>query len=135
MIADEILKIIWIYPPHAADADGSKLAVAVIDNAVNRLLRQAQDFGNIADREQTLRLVRARRRTSSSQRQRSEIVRRFSLRSPLAPTYLSSSGRAFWRIGGVFCPLRHREQADIGYMAQRQLTIVCVASRRRVPPA
>ena len=38
MIADEILKVSWIDPPHAADADGSKLAVAAIDEAVDRLL-------------------------------------------------------------------------------------------------
>jgi hypothetical protein len=56
MIANQILKVSWIDPPHAADANGSKLAVAVIDEAVDRLRRRVQDFGNVADREQTTRL-------------------------------------------------------------------------------
>jgi hypothetical protein len=46
-IADEIPKISSIYPPHAADADGPKIAVAFIYEAVYRLRGHVQDFGDV----------------------------------------------------------------------------------------
>ena len=84
-VPDEILKVSWIYPPHTADAASSKRAFA--DAAADRLPRCVQYFGNIMDREQRSRLVLARRGAQSlRQRQMRKIIRRFSLRSPLATT-------------------------------------------------
>jgi hypothetical protein len=59
MVTNEILEILRIYPPHTADADGSKLTI--INAATHRSRGGVQDLGCIRDAKQRLRLPRARR--------------------------------------------------------------------------
>ena len=59
VVTDKILKILRIYPPYSADADGLQLTTA--DEATYRPLRVVQDLRCARDAEQGLQRPRARR--------------------------------------------------------------------------